>query len=150
MSLMKYATRILCSFVTILALGAMAAADPAPRATQRAAPNGNPKPPATATPKQRSGPFHGKLKSVNLASRSFVMGQRTFHVNEKTRMVKGGKPATLRDAVVGENVSGAFRTADDGKLVCVTLRFGPKVEGDTERRSQGGREPGRPPAADKE
>lgn len=89
--------------------------------------------PAAAQPvkkKQTAGPFHGRLKAVDHAARTITMGTRTFHVTPDTKMTKAGRPATLKDAVVGEMVSGYFKTAENGHLVLSTLRFGPKPAGE--------------------
>lgn len=93
-----------------------AAAAPAPGAAASTQPK----------PKQTSGPFHGRLKSVDLSAKSIVMGTRTFHATADTKIIRGDKPALLKDAVVGEPVSGYFKTAEDGKLVLSSLRLGPK------------------------
>ncbi len=91
------------------------------------------KPPASEIPaspakkKQTSGPFHGKLKALNLDAKSITMGTRTFYTSSATKITKHGKPAMLKDGVVGETVSGFFQTAEGGQMVLKSLRFGPKV-----------------------
>ena len=55
------------------------------------------------------------------------MGTRTFYTSSATKITKHGKPATLKDGVVGETVSGFFQTAEGGQMVLKSLRFGPKV-----------------------
>jgi len=81
-----------------------------------------------AAPKrQAAGPFHGKLAAVDKVNKTITVGKRTFQVTSGTKLAKGGKPALLEDGVVGELVSGGFKTAEDGKLIATKLNFGPKV-----------------------
>jgi hypothetical protein len=79
--------------------------------------------------KQTAGPFRGKLAVLDKSAKAITVGKRTFHVSSETKIIKGGKPATLEDGVVGEECSGGFKTAEDGKLVATKLTFGPKVDG---------------------
>lgn len=73
-------------------------------------------------------PARGKVVAVDKTAKTIKVGERTFHVTSETRIQKTGKPATLDDAVVGENV-GIFYKEEEGKLVALTLRFGPQPEG---------------------
>lgn len=82
----------------------------------------------TEKKKQTSGPFRGHLAAVDKAARTVTVGKRTFHVTSDTKIFKGGKPATLADGNVGEEASGGFKTAEDGRLVATKLTFGPKVD----------------------
>jgi hypothetical protein len=77
-------------------------------------------------------PFNGKIKTVNKDAKTFSVGERTFHIATDTRIMKAGKPATLADAVVGEDAGGAFKRSDDGKLMVTTVRFGPRPEAENE------------------
>src|SRR5690349_17873467 len=54
-------------------------------------------------------PFTGKLTAVDKTAKTIKVGERTFHITSETKIHKGGKPATLDDAVVGEVVGGAAR-----------------------------------------
>ena len=72
-------------------------------------------------------PFHGKIAAVDMSTKVVTVGERKFHVLPATRMIKAGKPATLADATVGEEVGGAYREAEGGKLELVSLRIGPKT-----------------------
>ena len=84
-------------------------------------------PSATAPAKKPSaGPFHGKLGAVHLEAKTIQVGKRTFHITGETKLYKGGKPATLAEAVVGEVVSGYVKPTDDGKLWATTVNLGPK------------------------
>jgi hypothetical protein len=72
-------------------------------------------------------PFHGKLKEANVAGKTISVGVRTFVINSDTLITKDGKTATLADGVVGDEVGGAYKKTEDGKLVITKLRFGAKV-----------------------
>ena len=54
--------------------------------------------------------------------------------------MKAGKPALIDDAAVGDEVGGAYREGEGGKLEVVSLRLGPKPE----------KEPAPAPEKDKE
>ena len=75
-------------------------------------------------------PFHGKLTSVDKTVKTIKVGERTIQIMPGTKIYKADKPATLEDAVVGEVVGGAYRTAADGKMAAITLRLGLKPEGE--------------------
>ncbi len=70
-------------------------------------------------------PFRGKIMAVDVAAKVITVGERKFHVTPTTRFMKAGKPATLADATVGEEVGGAYRE-EGGKLELSSLRIGPK------------------------
>src|SRR5215207_3830884 len=72
----------------------------------------------------RSMPFHGKLDGLDKAARTIKVGARHFQVVDGTKIMKAGKPSTLDDATMGEEVGGAYREADSGKLELVSLRLG--------------------------
>jgi hypothetical protein len=72
-------------------------------------------------------PARGKLVSVDKTAKTITVGKRIFHVTAETKLQKAGKPATLDDAVVGEAV-GIFYKDEGGKLMALTLRFGPQPE----------------------
>lgn len=80
--------------------------------------------PATKAP--RSLPFHGKVAAVDKDAKVLTVGERKFHASPTTKIMKAGKPATLTDAVAGDEVGGAYREVEGGKLVLVSLRIGPK------------------------
>ena len=77
---------------------------------------------------KRSTPFHGKLKAVDTKAKTISVGEQTIQVTSETKIFKAGKPATLADGVVGEDVSGSYRKGDDGKLTAGMVRFGPRPE----------------------
>ena len=78
--------------------------------------------------KASAGPFHGKLAAMDKTAKTITVGKRTFQITSETKMKKGGKPATMADGLVGEEVSGYVKPAEDGKLFATTVTFGPKVE----------------------
>jgi hypothetical protein len=90
------------------------------------------KPAEAATKAPRPYPFSGKLGAVDKEKKTItIIGKersRTLHLNDETKIQKLGKPATLEDAAVGEEVAGQLRKTDDGKETLVSLRIGPKVE----------------------
>ncbi len=98
------------------------AADSTTNAPEQAAP---------AKPKKHAiVPFHGKVAAVDANAMTLTVGKRTFVVTSETKITKDGKPATLADGVVGENVGGAYKKSEDGKLNATTVNFGtkPKME----------------------
>lgn len=78
--------------------------------------------------KEARPPFHGKISAVDLAARTVKVGERTFHVTPTTKIMMSGKPATLEDAKVGEDVGGQYREGEAGRLEALSLRVGPKPE----------------------
>jgi hypothetical protein len=85
------------------------------------------KPPAEKAGKSGHLPFHGKVVSVDKTAKTIKVGERTFHVMGTTNVNKTGKPATLDDVTVGEEVRGAY-TEKDGKLELLSLGIGPAPE----------------------
>jgi hypothetical protein len=73
-------------------------------------------------------PFHGKLKAVDHTAKTISVGETTIQVTSETKITKAGKPATLADGVVGEDVSGAYKKSEEGKVTALSVRFGPKPE----------------------
>jgi hypothetical protein len=64
------------------------------------------------------------------------VGKRTFQITSETKIKKGGKPATLDDGVVGEDVGGYYHNGEDGKLNAVSVRFGPKPSAATDEKKK--------------
>ena len=69
-------------------------------------------------------PFHGKLKAVDNAAKTITFGTHAIQITSETKITKDGKPASLADGVVGENVSGRARRTADGKFEAVSVNFG--------------------------
>ena len=72
-------------------------------------------------------PFHGQLEAVDKTAKTVKVGERTFQVTSETRITKSSKPATLDDAKIGEEIAGAYKQADGGRLELRSLRLGPKA-----------------------
>ena len=84
-----------------------------------------------ADKKPSAGPFHGKLAAMDKITKTITVGKRTFQITSETKLNKAGKPATLDDGVVGEEVSGYVKPNDDGRLVATKVNFGPKADSTT-------------------
>ena len=93
-------------------------------------------PPAVKKPNARPVPFHGKLKAVDSTAKTISVGEQTIQVTSETKITKTGKPATLADGTVGEEVTGAYRKTDDGKMDAVTIHFGPKPEAPADAKKE--------------
>lgn len=87
---------------------------------------------AVTTAKPAIVPFRGNLTSVDKSAKTITVGQSTYLVTPETQLLKGGKPATLDDAVVGEEVFGQQKMTEDGEAVVIKVRFGPKPEAKAE------------------
>lgn len=79
---------------------------------------------------ERGLPFRGKVAALDKTAKTVTVGERVFQVTSDTKIRKDGKPATLDDAVVGDEIGGTYTKGDDGKLTAKTLRIGPKPEGE--------------------
>jgi len=73
-------------------------------------------------------PYHGKLKDVNKAARTFQVGNTVYHLLPESRISKAGKPATLADAAIGEQVSGLAQKGEGDKRIALSLTIGPKPD----------------------
>jgi hypothetical protein len=91
---------------------------------------------AKAEKKQTSGPFKGKLAALDQSAKTITVGKRTFHITSDTKVFKDGKPAMLSEGVVNEEVSGGFKTAEDGRLVATKVTFGPVAGGKSAERKK--------------
>jgi hypothetical protein len=84
--------------------------------------------PAKPAKHKRGLPFHGKLDEVDTNAMTLTVGSRTFAITSKTKITKDGQPAVLADGIIGQPVSGYYRTNDDGDLDAVTVHFGAHVK----------------------
>jgi hypothetical protein len=104
---------------------------PAQLAAQTATnkPAGSKKPAAEKTDatSKKGYPFHGKLAAIDKAAKTFTIGKSTYEITSESKIKKADKPATLDDAVVGEEVSGYAKTGEGGKKVAASLTIGPKT-----------------------
>lgn len=89
----------------------------------------------SAAKKKSAHPFRGKLASVDKTAKTIKLGESTYLITSQTKITKAGKPATLDDGVVGEDVSGYAKPTEDGKMAATSVRFGPKAdEGGAEKK----------------
>lgn len=72
-------------------------------------------------------PFRGNVKAIDNNAKTLTVGKETFQITSDTKIIKMGKPATLADGAEGEMVGGSYHKGDDGKLVALSIRFGPKA-----------------------
>ena len=79
--------------------------------------------------------FRGKVDAVDKTAKTIKVGERMFQVTSETRIRKGGNPATLDDAVVGDEIGGTYKEAD-GKLNALSLRLGPRPEGGEKKKKK--------------
>ena len=82
---------------------------------------------APKKPGNRVIPFHGRLKAVDKTAKTISLGNETIQITSETKITKAGKPATLEDGAVGEEVAGAYRKDADGKLNAASLRLAPAI-----------------------
>ena len=82
-------------------------------------------------PANRTLPFHGKLKAIDNTAKTITVGTETIQITSETKITKAGKPATLEDGTVGDEVAGAYHKDAEGKSDAVSLRFGPKPTPDS-------------------
>lgn len=129
---MKYLLRPASLFVLISVITATSVCGWAQPATDKAPAESKPSTenpePAKTEKKPKAGPFHGKLVAVDKVAKTITVGKRTFNITSETKIKKAGKPATLDDGVVGEEVSGYVKPREDGKLAATTVNFGPKSQ----------------------
>src|SRR5258706_310600 len=128
-SITKLTLGSLLAFIVMAAVAQAQAADQQPE---------EPKPQTPAAPKDAV-PFGGKLAAVDKTAMTITLegkeSKRTFQITSSTKLAKAGKPATLDDAVVGEQVGGRYRKTADGKFEAISVRFGPKPESGGDKKS---------------
>jgi hypothetical protein len=102
-------------------------------------------------------PYGGTLSAVDKKAMTVTVkkkdSEKTFSVASTTKITKNGKPATLDDAVVGEEAGVYFKDADGGKAEAISLRLGAKPEkpanGDKKSKKTDKSESGAKPAETK-
>jgi hypothetical protein len=72
-------------------------------------------------------PFRGNVKAIDNNAKTLTVGKETFQITSGTKIIKMGKPATLADGAVGDQVGGQYKKDADGKLTATSVRFGPKA-----------------------
>ena len=120
----KLATLIVAAVLATAIILPVSAQDAKPADKGKPAEKGKPDEKKPAAP--RSLPFRGKVGAVDKTAKTVKVGERTFQITSDTRIVKAGKPATVDDVSEGEEVGGAYREGDGGKLNLVSLRVGPR------------------------
>jgi hypothetical protein len=84
---------------------------------------------ASATGRASAGlPGKGAIEAIDKVAKTIKVGEKTYQITSTTKIMKAGKPATLEDAKVGDEVGLYFKKTDDGKMELLTLRVGPKPE----------------------
>jgi hypothetical protein len=71
-------------------------------------------------------PYHGKVASVDLGAKTFMIGKRTFKVTDQTQIHKEGAAATISYVAPGEKVSGSCWKKDNGTLEAKSVNSGPR------------------------
>lgn len=96
-------------------------------------------PAAPAAAKKKTAPFVGTLKKVDEAAMAITVGSKTservIYVTSETRFRREGKPATLTDGVVGEEVAGVARIAEGGRWEAQSVRWGAKPESEKPKKA---------------
>lgn len=86
-------------------------------------------------------PFSGKLSGIDKAALSITLDgkvkKRIIRLTPETKIVKAGKPATLEDAVIGDEVGGQLVKNSEGQEEAISLRLGAKPEGEPKPRKRG-------------
>ena len=113
-NLLKYTALGLLSAVLIATPGLSRAQDASTNAPSSAAP---------VVKVKKSLPFKGKLASVDAPAGSFTVGTLNLVITSTTKISTNGVPATLADFKVGDNVTGAYKKAADGKLNVTSLKL---------------------------
>jgi hypothetical protein len=128
----------------ITALSLFAAALVAAPATVRAADSTNAPAAGSEAPTKHKKhqaevlPFNGKLTAVDQEAKTITVGDRKFEITSECKIMKGGLPATLSEAVVGEMIGGAYKKNADGKLTATSVRLGLKSDGATKKKKKAG------------
>jgi hypothetical protein len=59
-------------------------------------------------------PFHGTVDALDTNEMTLTVGSRTFQITSETRIMKDDKPAILSDGVVGQPVTGYYKSDGGG------------------------------------
>jgi hypothetical protein len=73
-------------------------------------------------------PIHGKVAAVDTAAMTITVGETTIAITSATKIAKDGKPATLSDIAVGDNVVATGKKDDSGKFVATKINDGLKMK----------------------
>jgi len=83
-------------------------------------------------------PLVGKVAAIDKTAKTITIGNSTVQITSETRFEKQGKPATLDDGVVGEWAMVRYNKTEDGKMVALMVRFGPRPEGESGEKKKKG------------
>jgi hypothetical protein len=109
-------------------LAAILATTPSPSLAQDKPKTAEKKDAAAGEKKAGAIPFHGKIAAIDKTAKTITVGERVFEITSNTVIRKAGKPATLEDATVGDEIGGNYLKSDDGKLLAKGIRLGPKPD----------------------
>lgn len=96
------------------------------KATAAATPEASGSPIAKA--KARAIRYHGKVASVDLGAKTFMIGKRTIRLTDQTQIRKEGAAATMSDVARVEKVSGSCWKKDNGTPEAKSVNLGAKME----------------------
>jgi hypothetical protein len=77
--------------------------------------------------KAKGSGFTGKAAAIDKAAKTVKLSgekARVIQITATTKIAKDGKPATLDDLKEGEEVSGGYKLAADGKMEATSLNIG--------------------------
>lgn len=96
---------------------------------QDAKPEKAEKPAAGAASRNPRGlPLRGKVAAVDAAAATVTVGKTTVIITSETKIMKQGKPATIADITVGENITGQYKKDEAGKNHATVIHIGGKGE----------------------
>lgn len=75
--------------------------------------------------------FHGKISAVDIRNHTVTVHGKVDHlflIEPTTKIMRRGKPTSLKDVAVGEEVNGIMGFPSLGKITAVSMNFG-SVEG---------------------
>jgi len=73
-------------------------------------------------------PFHGKITAMDTTAMTVAIGSRTFNITSETKIMKEGKPATISDITIGENITGQYKKVEGDKLDAAVIHIGGKAD----------------------
>ena len=102
-----------------------------PAADEKPAP-AKPEAPAPPRPPRLGKPYGGAISAVDKTAKTVTVkkkdSEKTFSITSASKIMKAGKPATLEDAMVGEDAGVFYKDSEDGKAEALSLRLGAKPE----------------------
>jgi hypothetical protein len=106
-------------FASATLLGAILLVVPATSHAQDASTNSSSASTAASTRK-----FSGTVTAIDTNAMTFTVGTETYALTSESFLNKNGKPATLSEAVVGDDVHGTCTKGSDGKSDAAKVWFG--------------------------